>query len=244
MKFSKTAAAVMAAMLFVMPAGSAYAAESQQPVFEYFNKNDVNGTIVIDLPDDVEAHVEITFDSPEGVGEPYYVTECTGGFEYGFDIEGRDNTADDYRFYNLSISLSKSNSTASPEPFMDRITVPDGNDNPDSYVTYKYTIEADEEYTGKSWDTFSVTDTEKKVLFHFETATLGDVNDDGKVSAIDASMVLSEYAELSSGNEPCFTPKQIAAADIDGNGKTDASDASKILRYYADLSAGDEPSWD
>lgn len=244
MKFSKTAAAVMAAMLFVMPAGAANAAESQQPVFEYFNKNDVNGAIVIDLPDDVEAHVEITFDSPEGEGELYYVTECAGGAEYSFDIEGRDNTADDYRYYNLSISLSKGDSGISSEPFTDRITVPDGNDNPDSYVTYKYTIEADEEYSGTAWEVFSVTDTEKTVLFHFENTSLGDVNSDGKISAIDASMVLSEYAELSSGNETSFTPKQIAAADIDGNGRTDASDASKILRYYADLSAGDEPSWD
>lgn len=62
---------------------------------------------------------------------------------------------------------------------------------------------------------------------------LGDVNFDGNVNAIDASMVLAYYAEISTGKEDIFSPEQISAANIDGNSRIDAVDASYILAYYA-----------
>lgn len=66
----------------------------------------------------------------------------------------------------------------------------------------------------------------------------GDVNGDGYFDAVDASLVLSEYARLSTGGDFSFSQEQITAADVDKNGKIDASDASKILMYYSYLSTG------
>lgn len=67
---------------------------------------------------------------------------------------------------------------------------------------------------------------------------LGDVDGDGKVSSVDASAVLAEYAAISGGNEPAFSEVQFRAADITRDGKTDSVDASQILSYYAYLSTG------
>jgi hypothetical protein len=70
---------------------------------------------------------------------------------------------------------------------------------------------------------------------------LGDVNFDGNVNAVDASMVLAYYAETSSGKEGSFSPEQISAADMDGNDRINAVDASDILAYYAFISVGENP---
>ena len=71
---------------------------------------------------------------------------------------------------------------------------------------------------------------------------MGDVNHNGLVDAVDASLILSEYAALSSGKMRKFSSEQIKAADIDGNGVTDAVDASKVLSFYAYLSSGGKAS--
>ena len=66
----------------------------------------------------------------------------------------------------------------------------------------------------------------------------GDVNFDGVIDAIDASMVLTEYARTSAGHAPTFTPRQMIAADWNDDGVVDAVDASAILDYYAKSSTG------
>ena len=73
---------------------------------------------------------------------------------------------------------------------------------------------------------------------------LGDVNEDGKVDAKDASMVLVAYAKVSTGSEDGLTEKQRKAADVNADGKVDAKDASSILAYYALVStaSGDIPT--
>lgn len=64
--------------------------------------------------------------------------------------------------------------------------------------------------------------------------SMGDINSDGFINAVDASAVLSEYAKLSgSSGKGDFTDAQKTAADVDGNSRIDAVDASKILSYYA-----------
>lgn len=68
--------------------------------------------------------------------------------------------------------------------------------------------------------------------------SLGDVNGDKLIDAVDASMVLSEYAKISSNVQGSFNDDQKKAADVDYNGLTDAVDASKILSYYAYASSG------
>lgn len=67
-----------------------------------------------------------------------------------------------------------------------------------------------------------------------------DVNFDGIINAVDASMVLSEYARTSAGNEPTFTETQRYVADTDYDGQVTAIDASCILSEYALRSAGKE----
>ena len=61
---------------------------------------------------------------------------------------------------------------------------------------------------------------------------------DGKVNAIDASYILSEYASTSTGHKSSFDPAKREAADVDFNGKIDALDASAVLSYYAYRGSG------
>lgn len=77
-----------------------------------------------------------------------------------------------------------------------------------------------------------------------ESFTLGDVNDDGKVDAKDASLILVEYSKASTGAESGFNGSQKLAGEVNGDGKIDAKDASAILAYYAMASTatGDVPT--
>ena len=70
------------------------------------------------------------------------------------------------------------------------------------------------------------------------------MNEDGKVDAKDATIVLVAYAKVSTGSEDGLTEKQHKAADVNTDGKVDAKDASSILAYYAMAStaSGDVPS--
>lgn len=65
------------------------------------------------------------------------------------------------------------------------------------------------------------------------TILKGDVNFDGKITAVDASLVLAEIANIAAGT-PTFTPEQFEAADMDDSGTLTAADASAILRIYND----------
>jgi len=69
----------------------------------------------------------------------------------------------------------------------------------------------------------------------------GDVNDDGAVDSLDASVILAHYASLSTGGgNGEITGTAAKAADIDADGKIDANDASAVLAYYAYLSTSDK----
>lgn len=63
--------------------------------------------------------------------------------------------------------------------------------------------------------------------------TKGDINGDKAINSIDASEVLTEYANVSAGRASRFTTSQKTAADMNGNGKVEAVDASIILSIYA-----------
>jgi len=65
-----------------------------------------------------------------------------------------------------------------------------------------------------------------------------DVNFDGVINGVDASMVLAEYARTSAGNAPTFTRTQRYIADVDYDGQVTAIDASFILSTYALKSIG------
>lgn len=67
---------------------------------------------------------------------------------------------------------------------------------------------------------------------------MGDVDSDGSVSSVDASLVLAEYAAISTNGTLTFDDKAKKAADANKDGKIDSSDASSILAYYAYTSTG------
>ncbi|MDD7516461.1 lectin-like protein [Ruminococcus flavefaciens] len=63
--------------------------------------------------------------------------------------------------------------------------------------------------------------------------TLGDVNDDEKIDAVDASSVLTYYANISTNKDGEFNDEQKLSANVNNDEKIDAVDASCILSYYA-----------
>ena len=81
----------------------------------------------------------------------------------------------------------------------------------------------------------ATTSTVKPVVY-----TLGDVDNNGTVDAVDASKVLAYYARISTKQDGGFSDSQKQAADVNKNGIIDAVDASKILSYYAYLSTTKE----
>lgn len=66
----------------------------------------------------------------------------------------------------------------------------------------------------------------------------GDINNDDTVDSVDASLVLTEYANISTSKTTAFDSKQKSLADVDKNNTIDAIDASNILSYYAYKAAG------
>ena len=63
---------------------------------------------------------------------------------------------------------------------------------------------------------------------------------DGQTNAVDASLILSHYARISTGGRAELSREQQLAADANGDGFIDAVDASCILGYYAFLSTHTE----
>lgn len=68
--------------------------------------------------------------------------------------------------------------------------------------------------------------------------SLGDVNRDGAVNALDASAVLTAYANTAVGNDPGLDEEQTILADVNGDKDVNALDASFILSYYAFIATG------
>lgn len=254
LKFSKTTAFFTAAFMASAPFSTICAADAntiQIPVYEEFNQNDVNGQVIIDLPEGVTAHVDITFDSPEGKDIPYYSSDIEGSSESAiFKIEGRDTTDDDYRNYNLTISMTAGKYSRKGK-ISDSFTIYDPNDNPKSFTNRQYTITADEDYSAVSAEltnenSFGGVDGDyayiKEYTFHMGLM-MGDVNGDGIITGSDATMTLMEYTLISSGAygeevKGTFDDYQKAAADTDHNGIITGSDATQILYWYTRLSSG------
>ena len=68
--------------------------------------------------------------------------------------------------------------------------------------------------------------------------SLGNINGDSSIDSSDATLILSDYAELAVGKESSFTAEQAKAADVNGDGKFDSIDASLILAYYSHIQTG------
>ncbi|MBR3970083.1 MAG: hypothetical protein IKJ87_03295 [Ruminococcus sp.] len=219
-------------------------AEKVTAVCEHINKADINGRVLVEIPAGVSADVTIVYESPEYDAHEYYKATLRGGKTYGFDVEGRDSVDGDYRIYKISVILSGGKYNITADSYSDSFTIPDGNDNPDSYreIMYKFTV--DDKDSDVSWNVVNDAENKKEIAVHLNNVMKGDVNMDGIVDASDASLVLSEYAVLSTGGETSFSSKQIAAANVNNDRAIDSSDASAILVYYSKVSTGGTPSWD
>lgn len=67
-----------------------------------------------------------------------------------------------------------------------------------------------------------------------------DVDHNGIVNAVDASIVLTEYANTSTGKAPAFNETEKWIADFNYDKIVNAVDASSILGYYAQASVKSE----
>lgn len=69
-----------------------------------------------------------------------------------------------------------------------------------------------------------------------QSSQKGDVDGDGMVNAVDATLVLVHYADLSTGGNGTIETDKIIYADYNNDNIIDAVDATGILAYYAELS--------
>lgn len=267
MKFSRTASVITAALMCAAASGiSAYAENvpaEVETVFDDFNVLDVNGSIIVNLPENASAAIDITFDSPEmipGQSFIYYsgTFDSAENSSYSFAIEGYGCEKDsegiitDGREYTFNISVSETEIGYSSGTYTEALVIPDTEEDPGSWVNYVYNVKIVQEDTDEVYATETTEKTEngtkvvetELTLYIPESALKGDVNDDGLINAVDASAVLSEYALTSTGGQPTFTQKQMKAGDVNEDGVINAVDASKILSYYAVLATGGTPSWD
>ena len=164
---------------------------------------------------------------------------------YSFDIEGRDNNKSDYRYYNLSVTLTSIEYGNVSEAFTDVVNgtandsflIPDKNDNPDSFKKYTYNFSCDDVNNGKSWELTDSDETSKTVTVHLNFIPVGDVNGDGHIDGVDAPDILTAYAKESAGGKSDLSAAQKKAADVNGDKVMDGNDASLLLSYYAYVSA-------
>ena len=85
--------------------------------------------------------------------------------------------------------------------------------------------------------------TEKPEKPKADSYLLGDIDNNGAIDALDASLALMEYSALATGRGSKLSSNARLAADVDKNGTVDALDASKILMYYAAAATGNNPCW-
>ena len=72
-----------------------------------------------------------------------------------------------------------------------------------------------------------------------------DMDGNNEITASDAQVILTAYAELLAEDPSGLTPEQEAAADVDGNGRITALDAQYTLSYFLFNTVLDQPTtWD
>ncbi len=71
-----------------------------------------------------------------------------------------------------------------------------------------------------------------------ELYSLGDLNADSNVNAVDASEILIAASNVGAGLESGLSEKQISCADVNGDGNFNALDASVVLQYAAYCGTG------
>lgn len=246
MRHLRTASVAAAVILAAVPTSIFSASALEKGVFppQYpnFDDREVNGEVFVEVPEDVSAHITVTFDSPEFTDALYCDHTVSGAALRGFFVEGRDTSDDDFRDYHLNIQVTNAVGIVS-ETYSETFNIPDVNDNPDSFKSLEYKLSVDDKDSDEPWEIVGEKDGVKEIVFHLNKIVLGDVDNSGAVNADDASLVLAEYARISTTNTGTFTPAQNKAADVNGDTAVNANDASSILKYYALSSTGNTPDW-
>ncbi len=136
-------------------------------------------------------------------------------------------TSDEYPFAQFSAAISSS----APEGVYEFYFMTEGTgDNERSNMRYVYETGADSVRIIPEVQSFTIT-VRGDIL-------LGDVDDDGTVNSSDASYILAEYANVSTGGAPKLSERQYTAGNVNTDAALDASDASSILGYYASVATG------
>ncbi len=251
MKFSRITAAVITAALSVssftaINASADGSYEQAKPVFTEYNDLDMNGAVIIEIPENITADVDITVSTPEIPKTAYY--DGTYDASTIFMLEGNDD-----RSYSLSFSVTDTELELGSSSYTENITIPDLDYEPDSWTGYRYVVNVEQKDADEAYDLTSRSEEAieggkmvvTEITFYIaETFVKGDVDEDGNINALDASMVLTEYAAIATQKPSTLTDNQKKAADVNEDGVIDALDASLILTYYSDLATGKTPSWD
>lgn len=75
--------------------------------------------------------------------------------------------------------------------------------------------------------------TQEIASYIYPEITKGDIDNNGKIDASDASLILVAYSYLSTGKNPALN---FELFDWNNDGRIDSSDASDVLMKYAELS--------
>ena len=150
-------------------------------------------------------------------------TACSGDVIIPYFITSLEDYAFEFCYDLTSITIMNPNCKIADH----RGTISNSFDNDNRLHMYDGVIKG---YSGSTAEAYS-----NKYGYEFQSIIDGDIDGDKKITANDASLVLTEYAALSAG-KATFAPVQTALADVDGDEKITANDASNVLMFYAYLS--------
>ena len=107
-----------------------------------------------------------------------------------------------------------------------------------STTTQTSTTSASTTSTSATTSTVPVTTKTAITTEPIETYNFGDVDKNGTIDALDASIILMEYAATATNSAPILNAAGRIAADVNKDGAVDALDASVVLTYYAYTATG------
>lgn len=174
--------------------------------------------------------IPLTVDEPENGVSVEFSPENPPAVPTALQVT-KIGTTDEQQTYDITLTAN-GNSVQPAAPVTVKIPVPDTMNGADCKV---YRQEADGTYTDMQaiyQDGYMVFTTDHFSIYMLTTKdpnapaiTMGDVNNDGKVNAVDARWIL----QTASG-ERTLPEEQNAAADVNGDGKINAVDARWILQ--------------
>lgn len=221
------------------PAASAFA-ETDIEICKYYSQSEtenIAGKLSVTIEGGRNIEVEIQEKTKEGILTHY--DTVLGDGTYNFMLRCNEyGTSDDtyHSSYILKLCDSKDHKS---EYEIKNITVADNAYNNNiTFSEYKYTIHSEESSERKISAEIDEPSVKNGILtgggaidIKCVSYILGDVNNDLKVDAKDATAVLIDYASTLLGKKSALDSD---ASDVNSDGYTDSKDATMILVYYAE----------